>query len=75
MVAIFRIAWERFRLISLIIGEVQSRVLLTVFYFTILLPFGLGSRLFSDPLRLDAPAEWLERDPTPDDLDSAREQG
>lgn len=72
---IIRIAWDRFNLIGSIIGDVQSRVLVTAFYFTILVPFGIGSRLFSDPLRRSEDSRWLERPAVPDDLDSARQQG
>lgn len=34
------------------IGDFQARLLLTVFYFTILLPYGFLVRLLSDPLRI-----------------------
>ncbi len=72
---IVRIAWDRFNIIGSIIGDVQSRILITAFYFTILVPFGIGSRLFSDPLHHNAQATWLDRPATPDDLDSAHQQG
>ncbi|MBZ0297612.1 MAG: hypothetical protein K8L99_33960 [Anaerolineae bacterium] len=73
---IWRLAWDRFNLVGSIIGDVQGRVLVTAFYFTILLPFGLASRLFSDPLRRRvAETHWLEREPVPTDLESARRQG
>jgi hypothetical protein len=78
--AILHLAWERFSLLTSIIGEVQGHVIAVGFYFTILLPFGLISHLFSDPLNLDAPPSsdnsfWLERPTVPDDLDSAQQQG
>jgi hypothetical protein len=70
------IAWKRFSLITSIIGEVQGKIILTAFYFTILAPFGLGSRLMADPLRRKENIhEWQRRDPVPADLDSAKEQG
>ncbi len=73
---ILGLAWARFGLIGAIIGEVQSRVLVTAFYFTVLVPFGLASRLLSDPLRRrQTTPTWLERDPVATDLDSARQQG
>ena len=34
------------------IGHFMNRVILSVFYFIIVLPFGLGVRLLSDRLRL-----------------------
>lgn len=59
-----------------VLGDVQGRVIMTVFYFTLLMPFGIASRLFSDPLRQrHTDPTWLERPPLPEDLDSARRQG
>lgn len=68
-------AWERFRLITGIIGDAQGRTAALVFYFTILAPFGIAARLFSDPLRRNEAARWLDRAPIGHDLDSARRQG
>lgn len=70
-------AWARFKLISRAIGNFQSRVLLTLFYFLILAPFGLGVRLFRDPLRLKFRhcSHWLHRGPERRvDWESARRQ-
>ncbi|MDX1993552.1 MAG: hypothetical protein SF029_14285 [bacterium] len=76
MPTIFQIAWKRFNTLAAVLGDVQGRVIMTAFYFTILLPFGLISRLTSDPLRRrDTRLLWLERAPVPEDLDSARQQG
>lgn len=72
------IAWERLKIISAIVGDVQSRGIAMVFYFTILVPFGVGSRLLSDPLHLRSDAatdSWLQRPPVDSDLESARQQG
>jgi hypothetical protein len=44
--------WARWKVIARKIGDVQSRLLLCVFYFVILAPFGVAVRLLSDPLRL-----------------------
>jgi hypothetical protein len=33
-------------------GNYQSRVLMAFAYFTVVLPFGLGTRLLGDPLRI-----------------------
>jgi hypothetical protein len=71
-----KIAIQRFNLIAAIVGEVQGRVIVTLFYYTILVPFGLGSRLFSDPLhRKQVDPKWHHREPVPRDLDSAKQQG
>jgi hypothetical protein len=53
----FWAAWSR---LAKKIGNVQARVLLTVMYAVVLLPFGVMVRLFSDPLRVkNRPTEWL----------------
>ncbi|MBI5669927.1 MAG: hypothetical protein HZC41_18185 [Chloroflexi bacterium] len=75
---LFRVAWDRFKIIGAIVGDTQARIIAMLFYFTILVPFGVGSRLLSDPLRLKHAREqstWLSRDPLPTDLDSAKQQG
>ena len=63
LLSILRRFWERFKVIARIIGNLQSRVLLTVFYFVILAPFAFGVRLFSDPLGLKRKrnSHWLRR--------------
>jgi hypothetical protein len=44
-------------------GDFIGRLVLTVFYFTLFMPFGIGVRLFGDPLALRprGRSEWLER--------------
>ena len=42
-------AWKRF---ARRMGNYQSRLLMALLYFTLLLPFGLGVRLLSDPLQI-----------------------
>jgi hypothetical protein len=53
-------AWKRF---GQMLGDLVARLVLTVFYFTLFMPFGLGVRLFGDPMamRRDLRAKWLER--------------
>ena len=43
-------AWQRWLRIATLIGDFQARVILSLFYFVIVLPFGLAVRLFTDPL-------------------------
>ncbi len=43
----FWAAWKRF---GQFMGDFIGRLVLTIFYFTIFLPFGAGMRLFSDKL-------------------------
>lgn len=42
--------WSAWRTMAHYIADFQSRLVLTVFYFTVALPFGLASRFLSDPL-------------------------
>lgn len=70
-----KIAWHRFGIITSIIGDMNARIISVLFYFTILVPFGIGSRLLSDPMRLKGEPIWLDREPVPTDLNSAKQQG
>lgn len=80
---IFDVAWHRFSIISSIISDANARMISVIFYFTILVPFGIGSSLLSDPLRRKTTSgnmahpglAWVDRDPVPTDLDSAKQQG
>ena len=76
MKQIIALSWGRFKIIAAIIGDVQGRLIATLFYFTILVPFGLASRMFSDPLHLkETNAAWVEREPVPEALEAAQRQG
>lgn len=69
-------AWARLTIIGAIVGDANARVITLVFYFTILVPFGISSRLFTDPMRVKETApSWLDRAPVSSDLDAAKEQG
>lgn len=75
----FGLAWDRWLLITKPIGDFNARLLMGIFYFTILVPFGLISRLGSDRLRLKMPAEgqplWQAREQAGDlSVDDARRQ-
>ncbi len=76
MAEIARLAWKRFSIIVAIVGDAQGQFLATLFYFTILAPFGLLARLFSDPLRQrHPPTTWIARDPVENGLEGAKRQG
>jgi hypothetical protein len=67
--------WEGWKKIAHKIGNFQARVLLTVFYAVLVLPFGLAARLFSDPLRIKKrPTEWLDHPDEPTTMEWARKQ-
>lgn len=70
-------AWETWKAFSAALGDFQSRIILTLFYFVIAAPFGLGLRLLSDPLHLKGfrqAAAWPERPPAATTLEEARQQ-
>ncbi|MFQ3565874.1 MAG: hypothetical protein SNJ59_02635 [Aggregatilineales bacterium] len=73
---ILRLAWERFSIVAAIVGDYQGRFITNVFFYTILPPFGIGARLFSDPLgRKRSQPSWLEREPVDNQLEAAKRQG
>ncbi|NUM49103.1 MAG: hypothetical protein HUU38_30760 [Anaerolineales bacterium] len=73
---IIQLAWARFKIIVGIIGDVQGRVIAVLFYFIVALPFGIGARLFSDPLHLrQRPPAWIDREPVDNRLEGAQRQG
>ena len=75
MLDLLKRAWEGWKKIGHKIGNFQARVLLTVFYGVLVLPFGLAARFFSDPLRIKKkPAEWLDHPNEAYDLEWARKQ-
>jgi hypothetical protein len=66
--------WHAWKRIGQFIGDQVGRVVLTVFYFTLFMPFALGVRLFGDPLaiRPSHRAAWLERKTQDLTLDDSR---
>ena len=69
-------AWKRWLIIAGIIGDFQARVVLSLFYFLIVLPFGLAVRLFGDPLRIKGTrtTNWTAFTPTTRTLEDMRKQ-
>jgi hypothetical protein len=75
MKSILRRLWESWKRVARVIGNFQARVLLTVFYAVLILPFGLAVRLFADPLRVRRPSErWVDRESDVIDVVAARRQ-
>tara|TARA_B100001964_G_C13871033_1_gene438679 strand:+ start:164 stop:406 length:243 start_codon:yes stop_codon:yes gene_type:complete len=69
--------WSAWRKFGQTIGDLIARIILSVFYFTIFVPFALGARLLSDPLNVkahDRSIWWLERETRDRTLDDARRQ-
>lgn len=67
--------WEGWKRVARRIGDFQARVLLTVIYAVLVLPFGLAVRWLADPLRIKrAPAKWLAHSEEPTDMNWAQRQ-
>lgn len=69
--------WDGWLRIAKIIGEFQSRLILTVFYFLIMGPVALCLRMLSDPLRLEVPEQvkWsAATTPAEPNIETARRQ-
>jgi len=67
--------WNAWKRLAHKIGNFQARVLLTLIYALIVLPFGLIARLFSDPLHIrHRPTKWSDRPPEVHDMSWARKQ-
>jgi hypothetical protein len=59
---VLRRIWAKWLEIGQVIGDFIARILLTIFYFTIFMPFGLVVRLASDPMDIKrSQPKWLDR--------------
>ncbi len=66
--------WKRF---GQFMGDLVGRVVMTLFYFTLLLPFGLIITLFGDPLDMkhkDKAPAWQARTTGDRNLEEAQRQ-
>lgn len=68
--------WQGWQAFGRFLGNVIGRVILSVFYFTIMLPFSLGVTLFGDALKLKEKRQtfWLNRQTPPISLEAVRRQ-
>ena len=68
--------WQGWKRFGRKIGDVQARVLLTIFYFVIVAPFALAVRVFADPLGLKPKTAkgWRPRPAGTPALEQARRQ-
>lgn len=65
-------------IITAIIGDIQGRIITTLLYFTVVVPFGIISVLMTDPLHRkgdNAKPSWVKREPVDNRLDGAMRQG
>ena len=58
-----RKVWEAWKRFGQFMGDMFGRLVLTIFYFTLFVPFALGVRFFGDPLamRPSTRVKWVER--------------
>jgi len=65
--------WKKWRAFGRVMGDFVARIFMTVFYFTVALPFGLGVRWFKDPLHLhSSESGWLPRETKRETMEDAR---
>lgn len=72
--------WSHWLTLARKIGQFQSRIILTLFYFVFVTPFGLALRLVADPLHMrprtisQAQSGWQPRETRDIDLASGQKQ-
>ena len=67
--------WNAWKRLAHKIGNFQARVILTVLYAIVVLPFGLVVRFFSDPLRIKhRPTAWIQHPAEAHDMSWAQKQ-
>ncbi len=66
--------WKGWKRIGQFLGDALARIVLSIFYFTVFAPFGLGLRARGDPLGIkhNPEPEWLDRVTTDRTLQDAR---
>jgi len=75
-VSLGRRVWEGWKRIAHKIGVFQTRVIMTIFYFLLVLPLGLILRVVRDPLNLKHPegTNWVPHHQEPHNLETASRQ-
>jgi hypothetical protein len=68
--------WHAWKAFGRFMGNMVARVVLSLFYFTIFVPFAIGARLFTDPLHLKGSraALWMSRQTGDQTLDESGRQ-
>jgi hypothetical protein len=69
--------WNRWKAFGQKIADFQARLILTLVYFIVVLPFGVFVRLLSDPLAVKHPSRqtmWLPKHVDEPTLENARRQ-
>jgi hypothetical protein len=72
--AFIRNFWEGWKRVGGLIGDFLGRLILTLLYFTLVLPFGLVMRIMRDPLTLRrvGPPAWRTREHDAASIEAAR---
>lgn len=75
-ISLLKTSWEYWKKIAHRIGTFQSRLILTLFYFTILLPVGIVFSLFKDALGIKAKRKstWIAKVKQVETLEEMKEQ-
>ena len=71
------VGWRKWKAFSERLGNIQARIILTVFYCTLVAPFGLWQTRVADRLgikRPDGHSYWCERTTADSTLEDARRQ-
>lgn len=73
---ILKFIWGKWKKIAHRIGIFQSKVILTLFYFTILLPFGMVLAIFKDELKIKntASSTWIPKTSRQNSLEELKNQ-
>jgi hypothetical protein len=68
--------WDGWQAFGRFLGNMVARVALSIFYFTVFVPFALGARWWSDPLQIKTtPSKlWRERTTTEQTVAEAERQ-
>lgn len=75
--SLLRRTWDGWKVFATELGNYQGRIWFAFFYFVVVTLFGIGVRLFSDPLKLKQRGRttcWSERSAVKHDLEASREQ-
>ncbi len=65
--------WHGWKRIAHMIGDLLSRVVTSLAYVVVIPWFGVGVRLFADPLQLKpAPPRWSPLPPSPESIEQSR---
>lgn len=69
--------WQSWKNFSKRTGTFQSKVILSLFFFLLVTPFALATKIFSDPLGLKPRGEkshWIQKKETPSNFEHFRRQ-